>query len=227
MTEKKTINFDNLKKEIPYQWKIQSVSGNQALCVSYIDARDVQELLDKEVGPENWQSDYKEIKGVMYGGLALKVDGEWVWKWDAGEESSFAKEKGEASDAFKRAAVKWGIGRFLYDMPKEYVNVSGSGRGAFPVDENGKRIYDLTKYIAERKKNPNATNRPASRPAAPSGNAGQYNNFVQLLKNKLYKLGATSEEQAIDMIINKTGIKPQSMNLTQAQAKSILDNWQD
>lgn len=48
--------------------------------------------------------------------LMNDIDNSWVWKWDMGTESDFEEEKGEASDAFKRAAVKWGIGRFLYDI---------------------------------------------------------------------------------------------------------------
>lgn len=48
--------------------------------------------------------------------LLNDIDNSWVWKWDMGTESDFEEEKGEASDAFKRAAVKWGIGRFLYDI---------------------------------------------------------------------------------------------------------------
>ena len=45
----------------------------------------------------------------------------WVWKWDCGTESNTEKEKGEASDSFKRACVNWGIGRELYTAPQIWI----------------------------------------------------------------------------------------------------------
>src|SRR5437868_3432496 len=103
------MNIKELTQFIPtYKWRIHSVSKSfpAATCVAYIDARDVMYILDEVVGPENWQSDYKEIKGNLYAGIAIKINNEWVWKWDCGTEPNTEKEKGEASDAFKRAAVK-------------------------------------------------------------------------------------------------------------------------
>lgn len=108
----KTETLKELKKEIPYKWR--KGHGNSDL--AYINARDAMTLLDEVVGPENWQCDYKQIKDVVYCGVSIKIDGEWVIKWDAGDESNIEAEKGEASDSFKRACVKWGIGRFLYDI---------------------------------------------------------------------------------------------------------------
>jgi hypothetical protein len=152
------MNLKDLTQFIPsYKWRVQSVSKNYpaASCVAYIDARDVMYILDEIVGPENWQSDYKEIKGNLYAGIAVKINGEWVWKWDCGTESNTEKEKGEASDAFKRAAVKWGIGRFLYDLPIQYVKTNdkkGSNNYPYPVDENGRKIGNLTTYLNENVK---------------------------------------------------------------------------
>ncbi len=150
-------DLKDLKKIIPFKWRIQSFSKNypSATCVAYIDARDVMDLLDEIVGPENWQSDYKEIKGNLYSGIAIKMTDEWVWKWDCGTEPFTEKAKGEASDAFKRAAVKWGIGRFLYDLPIQYVKTSDIKREnnyPFPVHENGQKINDLTLYLNESSK---------------------------------------------------------------------------
>ncbi len=141
----------NLAKPIPYQWRIQSVSKNkpQAACVAYIDSRDVQNVLD-EFCSEGWQSDYKEVSGQLFGGIGIKINGEWEWRWDCGTESNTEKEKGRASDAFKRAAVKWGVGRFLYSLDIQYVKTNESKQGQnspYPVDEQGKRIWDLTEYL--------------------------------------------------------------------------------
>ena len=152
------IKLQELKKVIPYKWRVQSFSKNKpsASCVGYIDARDVMTLLDEVCGAENWQSDFKDVSGQIYGGIGIKVDGEWVWKWDTGAESNIEKEKGEASDAFKRAGVKWGIGRFLYDLKVHYVKankIKGDSdtqtHAKFPyvIDEKGNRIWDLTEFI--------------------------------------------------------------------------------
>ncbi len=151
------MELKKLKNEIPYKWRVQSYSRNKpaAQCVAYVDSRDVMNLLDKVCGIENWQSDYKEIKGHVYAGIGIRNGNEWVWKWDCGAESNIEKEKGEASDSFKRAGVKWGIGRFLYDLKIHYVKANktqtgNSSRGLYPMDDMGNKLYSsvqLTDYI--------------------------------------------------------------------------------
>lgn len=146
------MNLKDLQKKIPYQWRVQSYSKHkpQATCVAYIDARAAMDLLDEVVGYGKWQSDYKEVKGNVYGGVGIHIDGEWVWKWDCGVESNQDAEKGQASDAFKRACVKWGIGRFLYDLEVKYVEaneIKGEHNYPFPVNAQKQRIWDLTTYI--------------------------------------------------------------------------------
>jgi len=158
------MNLQDLKKQIPYQWRVQSFSQNypSAQCVAYIDARDVMNILDEVCGAENWQDDYKLIDGKLIAGIGIfnKELQQWVWKWDTGNESNIEKEKGQMSDAFKRAGVKWGIGRFLYDLPIKTVKAnaikdSGQVKQAnkaydkfpFVIDDTGKRVYDLTKHI--------------------------------------------------------------------------------
>lgn len=82
----------------------------------YKNARTDMAILDEVYGAGNWQCDYKEVKGNLFCGIAV-FEGDWVWKWDCGTESNTEKEKGEASDAFKRAGFRWGIGRELYTAP--------------------------------------------------------------------------------------------------------------
>jgi hypothetical protein len=148
------MNLKDLQKKIPCSWRVQSFSKNkpQGQCVAYIDARDVMKLLDEVVGAENWQDDYKIVGDMLIAGIGIKKDNdnEWVWKWDTGSESNMEAEKGHMSDAFKRAAVKWGVGRFLYDFPIQYVDaneVKTSSNFPYPVDKQGKRIRDLSAHI--------------------------------------------------------------------------------
>lgn len=137
---------EKLRYPIPYKWKIQSFNkeGTKAQCVAYIDARDVMDLLDRAIGIENWRDSYRrDSKDRLICKLELRIGGEWVGKEDTGISGDFEEEKSEFSDAFKRAAVKWGIGRFLYDLDIVWINVKDKK----PVDTNGSRIYDLTQYI--------------------------------------------------------------------------------
>lgn len=151
-----TEKIQELKKEIPYQWRVQSLTSkkDKMSCVAYIDARDAMNRLDEVFGAENWQDEYKEIKGNVYCGVSIKDDnGNWVTKWDAGAETDVEKEKGESSDSFKRACVKWGLGRFLYDLDIQYVPArvnEKTGKG-YPVDDNGSNLYNVTEYINNKK----------------------------------------------------------------------------
>lgn len=91
----------------------QYIEGKGASLLLYKTARVDMDILDETYGAENWTNDYKEIKGNLYCGIA--VNG--IWKWDCGVESNTEAQKGEASDAFKRAGFRWGIGRELYSSP--------------------------------------------------------------------------------------------------------------
>ena len=106
------IDLEKLKKEIPYKWR-QGPSGTQ---LAYIDARDVQDLLDEVCGQENWQDKYEFVGEKLIAGIGINTENGWVWKYDTGDTSNIEENKGQFSDAFKRAAVKWGVGRFLYDL---------------------------------------------------------------------------------------------------------------
>ena len=97
------MEIKNLKKEIPYKWRIQSFSRNkpEASCVAYIDARDAMDLLDEVVGEYNWQDDYRLINNQLFAGVGIYINDQWVWKWDTGTESQTDREKGLVSDSFK------------------------------------------------------------------------------------------------------------------------------
>lgn len=148
------MDLSKLKAEMPFKWRVQSQNDRGATCVAYVDSRLVQDKLDEVCGEANWQSDYKLINNNLYAGVAVKHPdtGEWVWKWDCGTESNTEKEKGEASDSFKRAAVKWGVGRFLYAQPLQKLKTKKHTNGKlYPCKDDGKTILwtgdDLTEYI--------------------------------------------------------------------------------
>lgn len=100
--------------------RVAQVTDKGVQLLLYKTARTDAALLD-EVYPDAWQNDFKVIDGKMYGGIGIKVNSEWLWRWDCGTESNMEAEKGEASDAFKRAGFKWGIGAELYTSPFVWV----------------------------------------------------------------------------------------------------------
>ena len=97
--------------------RIATVSEKGLSLLLYKDARCDMNILDETVGPENWQRKHELINGNLFCNVGIKCGNEWVWKQDVGTESYTEKEKGQASDSFKRACFNWGIGRELYTAP--------------------------------------------------------------------------------------------------------------
>lgn len=94
--------------------------GDGVSLLLYKDARCDMNLLDEAVGADRWQRKHEVIDGILYCSVGIKFD-EWVWKQDCGTESIAEKDKGKASDSFKRACFNWGIGRELYTAPFMWV----------------------------------------------------------------------------------------------------------
>lgn len=99
---------------------------NEPYCtlLLYKDARSDMNILDEVVGAENWQRKHYEVKGNLFCSVGINMGEGWVYKDDCGSESYTEKEKGEASDSFKRACVNWGIGRELYTAPFIYIELT-------------------------------------------------------------------------------------------------------
>lgn len=113
--------------------RIQSIGQNKtgavgATILLYKDARVDMRMLDEVVGAMNWQREHKLIGDRLYCTVSIynSENGQWISKSDVGIESNTAKEKGQASDAFKRACFNWGIGRELYSAPFVYIQLDKS-----------------------------------------------------------------------------------------------------
>lgn len=126
------MNLKNLHAPFPpneIEWRVGSTSKakDKGLALAYLTARHVMERLDEVCGTENWQDRY-EFHGkrtVCY--LSIRVGDEWVTKADGAGDSDVEAEKGAISDALKRAAVKWGIGRYLYALGNTWVELESAG----------------------------------------------------------------------------------------------------
>lgn len=106
--------------------RVQTINAKGLSLLLYKNARVDAQKLDAAVGPENWQCRFYECKGTLFCSVGVKSLSEWVWKDDAGAPSNMESQKGEASDAFKRACFKHGIGRELYTAPFIWITPDGA-----------------------------------------------------------------------------------------------------
>jgi hypothetical protein len=109
------------------KFKPAVVSGNRALALPFVDARTIQDRLDDVLGVAGWQDEYDILPdGSVVCKLRLRLGDEWITKMDVGAPSEQPDEgdrrKAAFSDALKRAAVKFGVGRFLYSLPAQWVD---------------------------------------------------------------------------------------------------------
>ena len=122
------LKFRNLRPDEIEIRPTDTKTKGSALLLLYQNARCAMAILDETVGTD-WQCDYKEVNGNIYCGIGIKMDDEWVWRWDCGSFNAKDDEiqsKADASDAFKRAAVRWQIGRELYYTPKVRIKAPDS-----------------------------------------------------------------------------------------------------
>lgn len=139
-----------LKEPFPekdIEWRIQS-SGIKngkawAMVLAYVTNRAIMDRLDDVCGPENWQNEYQPgPTGGMMCGISIKINGEWVRKWDGSENTQVEAIKGGFSGSMKRAAVQWGPGRYLYNLDATFVNPSDKGEFSCQIkDEKGQQFW--------------------------------------------------------------------------------------
>lgn len=117
--------------------RVSQVTAKGCTLLLYKTARVDRAILDETYG-DLWQNDFKVIDGKMYGGIGIYNTElqQWLWRWDCGTESNTEAEKGEASDCFKRAGFKWGIGVELYTAPFIFAQVE--------TEKNKENKYVLT-----------------------------------------------------------------------------------
>lgn len=126
-------------------WRVARVVDEQgdkgkAQVLAYVDARDVMERLDYVCGIDGWQCRYTHTQTKTVCDIGIRINGEWVWKADGAGDTDVEAEKGALSDAFKRAGVRWGIARYLYDLGNNYAEVTKKGKTWYLTPEALKKL---------------------------------------------------------------------------------------
>lgn len=118
--------------------RVSVIRENGLSLLLYKDARVDQRILDETFGPFGWKRSHQSIEGNLYCTVEIYDDGkkEWVAKQDVGTTSYSEKEKGQASDSFKRACFNWGIGRELYTAP--FIWIQGDLAN---IQKKGDKLY--------------------------------------------------------------------------------------
>ena len=133
-------------KETEIECRVATCNEKGVSLLLYKDARCDMRILDETAGAEHWKRSHEVVNGNLFCNVSIyfKELG-WVTKQDVGTESYTEKEKGQASDSFKRACVNWGIGRELYTSPFIWI----SNKDVTLMERNGK-ITTYDKFRVEQ-----------------------------------------------------------------------------
>lgn len=166
------VDFKALAAPFPpaaVSWRIGSTTADKTrgMALAYIDARDVMDRLDEVCSPAGWECRYSHTDKKTVCDIGILCNDRWVYKADGAGDSDVEAEKGALSDAFKRAAVRWGIGRYLYHIPSPWVEIVTKGRSAvIKPEEMGRLAGILANYSGANRPAPAPASLPPSRPVA-------------------------------------------------------------
>lgn len=112
------------------KWRVGATDKEKTkgIAIAYIDSREVMKRLDDVCGIDNWRNRLTAIDGGFISEIDIKIDGEWITRSNAAGNTNIEPLKGGASDAFKRAASTWGVGRYLYYLPNVWVPIKPVGK---------------------------------------------------------------------------------------------------
>lgn len=158
-------------------FKPQAVKGNRAMAVAYLNARDMMDRFDAVLGVENWQDDYTPLPdGNVICALSIRINGEWIRKVDVGNPSEQPdagdRLKAAFSDALKRVAVKFGVGRYLYSLPNVWCDYDPVKRAFVTQPQIPAWALPAAPARPPAAKPPAAKPAPAAKPDAPPAKPG-------------------------------------------------------
>lgn len=118
------------------EWRVSATNKEKTkgLAVAYITNRAIQKRLDEVVGIFNWQNKFEIVGNAKVCGISIFINEKWVTKYDGASDTDIEAVKGGLSGAMKRAAVQWGIGRYLYNLPGQWVKIKQQGK-SYAIDD--------------------------------------------------------------------------------------------
>ncbi len=166
LTKKLSAKFD--PADIEFRAGATNKEKTKALALAYITSRAVMDRLDSVFGPEGWQDQYQPgPQGGVMCGISIKLDGDWITKWDGAGNTQVEAVKGGLSDAFKRAAVKWGIGRYLYALPAVWVTATQRGKSITINEGEARQKLFGSNHAASKSTPQKKTKQPVTQPDRP------------------------------------------------------------
>ncbi len=211
--------WQSLKEPFPpdkVSWRVGATNKDKTkgLALAYIDARDVMERLDAVVGPENWQNKYSHANGKTVCDIGVQFGvGNWVWKADGAGDTDTEAEKGALSDAFKRAAVRFGIGRYLYDIGDTWAELEERGRSY---------VIKSSEFAKLRARLPSPTDVPANQSLPPIHNNTKSNSRdeFQELCREVNNINSLAELQ-------RWKLNPDNATRIEALNETLFFNFKD
>ena len=219
--------FEEVEAKIQVNGNNSNSGKGRAMVVFYLDSRAVQKRLDEVVGAFNWKNqfspwhDNSQICGIS---IFDQKRGEWITKHDGAGSSNIESIKGGLTDAFKRAAVLWGIGRYLYQIDGVWIEVEQKGR----IDDSQRGKLKAAYDAAVKRIFGDAVNRRAIQPTNQTGgnhpvNQAGSNRSINQPVNHSANNQATTNQRSVHPHIQQ---QPQNAPDIQQQPQNIVGNSQ-
>ena len=196
--------------EIEFRVGATNRDKTKGMALAYVTNRAIQNRLDEIFGPFGWKNEYIEWKGdSQLCGISIWDDGreQWITKWDGADNSAMEGTKGGLSDSMKRAAAQWGIGRYLYSFPVQWVALKEQGKSYVFVEKPNVPKEFLPEEGREKKEDGKITEEQ---------------------KEKLTKLKSELglENEKIKEIAKEVGVK-NVKNMSKGEAKKLIDKLEE
>lgn len=150
------------------EWRVGATNSEKTkgIALAYVTNRAIQNRLDEVFGCFGWKNEFREWKGnAQICGISILYKDQWITKWDGADDSNMESTKGGLSDAMKRAAYQWGIGRYLYKLENVWCPIKQAGKSYVLVEIPKLPEWALPKeykYPEQPKQTPPKTQTPPS-----------------------------------------------------------------
>ncbi len=220
-------------EEDDIEWRVQTCGkkrdGNPyARVLAYVDNRAIMDRLDFCCSPENWRNEKPEPgpDGGVIQGISIRIAGEWITKWDGAENTEIEKVKGGLSAAMKRAAVQWGIGRYLYNLDVAFAIVSDGAKHYAKTKEGLVFHWNPPKLPAWAL--PGGEGKPGAKPAESNGKPQEEDDVEdsQITAAGLSDFVDAISQANTEEVLTAIGAEIKNSGLPEAQITILRATWE-